>query len=286
MLAFLNKFREPFPCSESPRERLLATLFISLFIASFLFLFRPFGAHNISGDYLLVCLGFGLVTFLCMTSFDFFVPRVFGLQMDLPGWTLWKWISYTLLMMCWIAFGNIIFIEIMNPGRQIYWQSWLIQVVPQTLAIGIFPIIFYGLVTQMRATRKNKSHAQLIDLVKPVKSIQKLSFTLAKDTTWTVEEDQFLYAQAMQNYVSVMHWNGDKVEKTIVRSTFHSLYKELNAQCPFIEQCHRSFLVNTKAVIEVKGNAQGLRLSLRHLDEMKIPVSRRFIAELRILLAA
>ena len=281
MLSILDKFRQPFPHNESSRARFIATVFISLFIAGFLFLFRPFGAQGIGSDFLLICLGFGLVTFLCMISFDFFVPRLLRLEMDLPSWTLWKWATYTLLMILWIAVGNLVFIELLNSGRQMFWHTWLFSVVPQTLAIGAFPTIFYGLLTQMRASKENKSQAREMAITESPKSKQLLNIKVSQGSFITIDEDQLLYARAMQNYVALMHWNGDKVEKIILRSTLKDLFDNLSSQSDSIRRCHRSFLVNTKAVSAVEGNAQGLKLSLTNMNDFSVPVSRRFIDDLR-----
>jgi len=281
MRLILDKFREPFPHNESSRERFIATIFVSFFIAGFLFLFRPFGAQGLGLDYLLICLGFGLVTFLCMTTFDFLVPRLLRLEMDLPTWTLWKWAVYTLLMICWIAVGNIIFIELLNSGRQLYWHTWLFSIVPQTLAIGVFPTIFYGLVIQMRADKKNKSQAKEMAISVLPQSKQLLNIEVSQDSFITIEEDKLLYARAMQNYVELMHWNGEKVEKTLLRSTLKDLFEQLSSQSDAIKRCHRSFLVNIKAVSVVEGNAQGLKLSLDNVSDFSVPVSRRFIHDVR-----
>ena len=178
-----------------------------------------------------------------MTSFEFLIPRLFRLEMDLPSWTLWKWIVYSLLMICWIAFGNILLIELLNPGRQLYWQTWLFSMVPQTLAIGVFPTTFYGLLIQMRASKKNQIEAERMDIVTSFGSKKKLTFALSQHCSRTLDEDQLLYVRSMQNYVALMYWDGEKVEKIIVRSTLQGLYKELSSQSDGIEQCHRSFLV-------------------------------------------
>ena len=281
MHSFFQKFKEPFPSSESPREHFIITLCISVFIAAFLFLFRPFGAENNAGEYFLVCLGFGFVTFFFMASFELVIPKIFRLEMDLPSWTLFKWIIYALTMICWIAFGNLAFIEITNPGRQMYWDAWLMTAIPQTLAIGIFPIVFYGLITQMRMANKNKEQAQKIEITAPEKSKSTINFTVASDAEMTLTEDELLYVQAMQNYVAVVHWDGEKIEKTLVRSTLQSLYQVIASQSDVVKRCHRSFLVNTQAVTAIEGNAQGLKLSLRHVDDFAVPVSRGFIDDLR-----
>jgi len=45
-------------------------------------------------------------------------------------------------------------------------------------------------------------------------------------------------------------------------------------------KCHRAFLVNIANIEQAKGNAQGLRLQLKHTDD-EIPVSRNYINDLR-----
>ncbi|WP_089734667.1 LytTR family transcriptional regulator DNA-binding domain-containing protein [Chryseobacterium jejuense] len=48
-------------------------------------------------------------------------------------------------------------------------------------------------------------------------------------------------------------------------------------QTPTIKRCHRSYIINLGKVKNIKGNAQGYKLTLPEID-FDIPVSRSFIS--------
>lgn len=56
--------------------------------------------------------------------------------------------------------------------------------------------------------------------------------------------------------------------------------KEVASAYPFIQKCHRAFVVNLHFVEKVKGNSQGYRLMLKGWDE-EIPVARSYNKEIR-----
>ena len=59
-------------------------------------------------------------------------------------------------------------------------------------------------------------------------------------------------------------------------NTLHMSLQQVKLPNFHIIRCHRSFVVNLDHVIEVGGNAQGLKLHLNMLEDY-IPVSRKYI---------
>jgi hypothetical protein len=88
-----------------------------------------------------------------------------------------------------------------------------------------------------------------------------------------------LAVQAMDNYVNVYWQHQNILRTTMLRSTLSDLALQLK-MLPGIFRCHRGWLVNTKKVTMVDGNAQGLRLSLDLLPQ-HVPVSRANISAYR-----
>jgi DNA-binding LytR/AlgR family response regulator len=43
-----------------------------------------------------------------------------------------------------------------------------------------------------------------------------------------------------------------------------------------IKRCHRSYIINESKIVSVRGNAQGLKLSLSNVEE-EVPVSRSYL---------
>jgi DNA-binding LytR/AlgR family response regulator len=76
----------------------------------------------------------------------------------------------------------------------------------------------------------------------------------------------------MDNYVNVYWDENNTLKTTMLRSTLSDLATQLLV-LPSVFRCHRGWLVNTRKVSRVQGNAQGLRLSLNLLSQ-HVPVSR------------
>ncbi|MEO9887179.1 MAG: LytTR family DNA-binding domain-containing protein [Balneola sp.] len=78
-----------------------------------------------------------------------------------------------------------------------------------------------------------------------------------------------------ENYVSIEYVQKEILKKKLLRNTLSNFEKEL--ELPFI-RIHRSHIVNLVNVKNVKGNSQGLSLTIAHLDE-PIKVSRSYISD-------
>jgi DNA-binding LytR/AlgR family response regulator len=85
--------------------------------------------------------------------------------------------------------------------------------------------------------------------------------------------NDFLYAEAADNYVKVFYLGGHK----IIRSSLKRLEDDVRAY-EQIFRCHRTYLVNLDKVIHISGNAQGYKLHLEG-TELLIPVSRSLNGE-------
>ena len=97
-----------------------------------------------------------------------------------------------------------------------------------------------------------------------------------------LKPDSLRYAEAMQNYVTLVFVQNNELQKEVVRSTIASI--EAQFANSSIIRCHRSYLVNVDAIEQVSGNAQGLKLQLHDVPGQEIPVSRSRIATVRALL--
>lgn len=280
----LSRLNEPFPARNQGVAYWRDAIATGVFIALFLYLLRPFGLHRVQEGALLISLGFGVVTILFSTSFHAFSARILGLRTDLPSWTLWKWILYSICLVSWIAVGNFLFIFLIDdsPGLTL---PVFFAMLKNTLLVGFFPVVFFGLGIQVRAFKENQKQANAISVNKAVspERVSVLSFPLTSNEDLQVPQDKLRYIEAMQNYVSIYYWDADAICTKLIRSTIAKTEAELE-KSPLV-RCHRSYIVNVDAVQSVSGNAQGLKLKLNNVDNVEVPVSRSYIPRLRELLA-
>ena len=264
-----DRLNQPFPEEGSIGQSLKSLIGVSVFVGLFLFLLKPFGLSARS-DLATLSFGFGLVTFFVGMVHDLLVRRILRIRTDLPSWTLGKWILNMLSLIALITFGNFIFVN--------WWSGWigldlqsLLNVLVNTALVGIIPVVFIGLLVQNRENTKNALEAKNISLPRPASSTSGDKVLIDGIEYLT---NEILFIEAQQNYVSIHFQKQGQHQNKVVRMTFRNLEELLDGS--YIIRCHRSFFVNKREVVEVKGNAQGLKLTLRDLPEKSIPVSKSY----------
>jgi len=273
----LQRLNAPFPEKISLLKSIVDTLWIAVFVVCFLYLLQPFGLYNYEGNIFLLCLDYGLITLLFGGIYQILSWHLSVKNLPSEKWTLKRWILDTLGVILFIALGNyllgIVVIDFPFSFSQFF------NMIISTMIVGSFPIIVTGLLYQVRLNTKNQDLAANINThLSPETSLKKL-VTIGQEQTMDLDIDDLLYAEAMQNYVAIIHLKNDKTEKTILRSTLSNIENQLLDTS--ILRCHRSFLVNINQIEKTEGNAQGLRLSLKDLTDTKVPVSRKYIPKLK-----
>ena len=108
-----------------------------------------------------------------------------------------------------------------------------------------------------------------------------LDFSLKKEVLLSsgLDKEEFLVypgailaIKSSGNYVEIFYFNKGEVCSFLLRNTLANVGDKL-IEYPFLFRCHRSYLVNTKMVEKIKGNARGYQLTITGLS-IKIPVSR------------
>ncbi len=280
----MHKLSRPFPEREGVWESLRTISVIGLFVAMFLFIVRPFGLAGSWRGLLPVCLGFGLVTVVFGFVFDLLVRYVLRLRTDGPGWTLGKWIVLCIALVVWIGLGNYLYMNMLS-GRIWSGHIDLLYMLGYTAVIGFFPVLFSGLLVQMKAERQHEQEAiGLHPRTATVRSEAKQPITLnaLNGRDFTVHAEDVRFVEAMQNYITVYHLHQGRIQKEVLRSTMAATEEQF-AGSPVL-RCHRSYLVNADSITMVNGNAQGLRLQLQDVEGQEVPVSRPYIPKLRMLL--
>ena len=281
----LHRLNAPFPEEEDFAANVKHIFGVSIFIFLVLYFLRPFGMHKSGSDVLWICLGFGAVTFVISFLYFGLFGEVLKIKKNVPTWTLGKWILYMLGLLLCISLGNLLFIKfIIFPNLGINLSNFL-EMAYSTLAIGSIPVAFSGYFIQQKSDKKNQSAANAIQSQLKVAAVQKTTILLSssnKKQQIELDENEFLYAESQQNYVAISHLKDGQITETILRNTLKNIQSQLPEK-PFF-RCHQSYLVNTSLIENVSGNAQGLRLRLKGLEDIEIPVSRKYISDLRAIL--
>ena len=265
---------KPFPQEESFSETLGIITAISVFVFLFLYVFQPFGIHQVESGLLLLCLGFGAVTFFASLIYEFLVINVFKMKGEGVKFTYGRWVLYFLGAMFVISLGNFLFVRLAIFGH-IEWHLFP-YMMRGTLAVGFFPIVVIGAIALLRQERKNQ---HIADAYNQGKGLPMKSKEAEDQVIFDILSSRIHYIEGMQNYIKLGHIDAEGLFKEHTeRATLKSISDETRGTS--ISRCHRSFFVNKKFIASISGNAQGLLLSLLNCEKI-IPVSRSYISEFK-----
>lgn len=89
-----------------------------------------------------------------------------------------------------------------------------------------------------------------------------------KEDELEVAEQNFVYAESDQNYVTLFYLREEELEKKIIRSSLQAVDDQINPSL----RIHRSYLINPGHLKSIKGNKRQRFVILRHVDD-PLPVS-------------
>jgi len=280
----VSRINQPFPEKKGVKRVIITAFWIGLFITCFLYFFRPFGFHEPRLGAALFTAIFGLITFTTIVLFDLFTAYVLKLKKDTDKWTLGKWIVETIVLIFFISIGNYFFVVYLVD--QTFSLGGFTSMIVSTFILGIFPMVFSGLLIQINAIKQNQKQAEslVIERAEEVQGIKSIRLIGQNDQYVEFSLQELLFIEARSNYVSLTLNRKGNITEESLRSTLKNIESQLSEIGTI--RCHRSFLVNPDRVISVTGNAQGLRLTLEGLSDLEIPVSRSYIAQVKERLSA
>ena len=95
----------------------------------------------------------------------------------------------------------------------------------------------------------------------------------------TIPIADFLYAEAVGNYVKVYQWSDNQLRTDMIRATMKQVEGDLQASRSVV-RCHRAFLVNLQQVEQIVTRSGAMHLLIRHNHD-SIPVSRSNVAQVK-----
>jgi hypothetical protein len=251
---------------------------MAAFVFVFLWIFEPFGLENLADTdkYQVISIYTGSALLLSVVQFILIQPLLFR-QFRICNTFLWL-----ILHLFLIGISNaLINSYLWNDGQLSFYYILYFQGV--VLSIGILPIalfiaIHYGYIMKKRLKKAMAINQQ----INPVKNRQtkqeRLTLAALDKKQVLVCLSDLVFVKAADNYTELHILKGQKIEKTLLRSTLTNIEKQVLPHGNFI-RCHKSYLVNKNYVTKVSGNAAGYKLHLLNL-EYSIPVSRTLNAKI------
>lgn len=289
MVEFLKK---PYPYYPFSFRDVYSNFLIGCFVAFFLLVFQPFGVSIWQTEHkLLKLFGFGFVSFICPLIFRLISTSVLKKNNPEETWMVWKEMLGLILVICFIAFGNLCygnFIKISHFNLQ-----ELSLALVATFLLAIFPIMANVALKYNRFVALNQKDAELmeaevfdfqqrVEIEAPVENIipevqaDGLLILIAENDKDKLElkPEELLFIESADNYSNIVFHRNGKINKQLLRGSLKRIESQITF--PFIIRCHRSYIVNLKLINHIKGNAQGYRIDFKNNLSDTIPVSRNY----------
>lgn len=98
-----------------------------------------------------------------------------------------------------------------------------------------------------------------------------------KNEILRMEKEELLFIRAVENYVEICFIDKNK---KVISKTFRQTLSNVCEQLPFLEKCHRSYLVNISSIKEIAGNSQAAKISFG-VAEKEIPLSKTYYKHIK-----
>lgn len=304
MKALFTLFNQPFPGYTTPEKQSLVCLVTGLVIFGIIYVTEPFGISQINWSLKLTyALLHGSVA--CFVAFLFTVifPFIAITVYDEKRWTVLKETINVMGLLVTIAWANLVILH--NLAHVQFTAETFLVSISYTLTLGLFPIAFALLVKQRILQKKTRQESEQWQTLlthyhntnqripiheahtRPVmeKSARSLKIILTGagiGEVIEIDEDKFLYIASADNYANVHFWMDEGIKSVLIRNTLKNLtYKMIHY--PMVVRCHRSYIINLNKVIKISGDAQGLKLHLKGVNE-EILVGKAYLEQVKGLL--
>jgi hypothetical protein len=271
---FRSSLRTPYPFFYDFRTALIINVILFGITFLFLFLFRPFEINEkeLILNYPETALVHSLVSFILFFGLTLLLPLV---RTAPYHWTLLHELIFIFTVLICIGIGQFLIRDFIydNPNNW-SWRYLLTEVKNTVLIGGLFALVLTtALLEKLKVSHVVKSSCIHIpelnthEISNQVVTIQ----TQVQSDNFTLKIADFLYAKADKNYLEIQ-----LPEQKLLKRISLKSFKEQLIQFPEMQQTHRSYLVNLKAISSITGNAQGYQLSLKN-STTTVPVSRNQI---------
>jgi len=247
------------------KRKVVVGFILGVFLSFVIIFLEPFDTDQFESDHKLLLLsGFGILIFIVFVSYS-----------SIENWWYFRvrkvWlISYEIIstILFFIVAGTVLYLY---NGLVINQQNYSLTshlLYLRTIVLLMIPV-FAPAMLYLRQ--------QFGERVTPVPSNSVLLTGENKNETLILEKENLLFIKAFENYVEICFIDSSN---TVVSKTFRQTLSNVYRQAPFLEKCHRSYLVNRSAVKEISGNSQSATISFMHVDK-KIPLSKTYYKQLK-----
>lgn len=282
MSKILSTLKQPYPYYNSNNRLAKLSVFVFLFVFLFLYFFKPFlvtqTEHKYS--YVIICLLHALNAACIFGVYFFIVNRLFKKLIAEENWKVYKAILVTSILFLFIGIGSFLLRPVIYNNPHNFSLRYFIDETVNTFLVGSLVFAAFTFIDFYKRIKTNQAAAENLEQqLEPQKSDiteEQIINIEVENATYQINTSTFLFANADGNYVTFYMAAGESVVKHLKRMTLKNLEDQLKNISPYIIKTHRAYLVNTKNIIHMTGNAQGYQLYFSKIDSA-VPVSRAII---------
>ena len=256
----LNK---PIAFVDNWKHTFIISVLLALFVIFIMVFLQPFDTYQKDFSFkTLKLVGYGLTVLIPILILHFFERLIYYPSRD---WRLSNEVIYMCITIFFISALSYVYqtFVISNNDLSIsYFFKFFIN-----FCVPFFPIVI-PLLAYLRFRfghiyLKNQSEVQNFQV--------KISGE-SKDEELIISFNQFIFAEAQQNYVSITYLDHDE---TLTQRVFRSTFGQIVEQLRYAYQVHRSFLVNPYFFYKIEGNSRKRVLKLKGIEK-EIPISKKY----------
>jgi hypothetical protein len=263
MFEFLHR---RIPYTYNYRNQILIALILGFLVAFIMIFLGPFDTDRFESDHkYLILSGFGFL----FSILYFIYARIENLcytcqnQKWVVKYEIASFLSFLFIASIPIHFYNQVFLNNLFKhefyGYE-YLKHWL-----WFFGYSIVPVMFILLPFYLYFRNK-------FGVLITSETLNEVAFYgLNNEEKIVIQKESLLYVQASENYVKIFYKQGDGLKHKTIRNTLKAIKK----QAPFLNQCHRSYVVNVTNIKMVNGNSQNASIAF-HDDKLRIPLSKSY----------
>lgn len=265
---------KPYPFSIHNAQRFTYAIAACLFTIFFLGIIQPYSItdENSFLDWLSIA-SYGFVVGSTVFLSELLLPMAFPKVFRDEHWNFLKQMLFSLVILVSITLALGLFQKLLGNSFSV------LNLAKYVLTIGSFLIIAFTFIDELFFLRNKLAQVERLAWNANSNSIYSSPKVAlrgqSEKESIELAPEQFIYAVADGNYVSIYWWQGDEMQRTLLRQTFKNVATQLAGKFNLV-QTHRSYIVNRHHVGEISGNKNGLQLTIKGISH-RIPVSRSYV---------
>ena len=261
----MNSLKKQIHFIASIKRKVLVGFILCIYLNFIVIVLQPFDTSQFKADN----------KTLLLSGFGFFIFVVFVIQSCIENrwyfrndkvWTVLNEIISALLFLLFsgtiLYLYNRIVINGIECAFDTYWRFLSVTVVCMTPVF--VPIMIY---------LRQKFGERIL----PLSSNTIILVGENKNEILKLEKEELLFIKAVENYVEICFIDKNK---RVISKTFRQTLSNVCEQVPFLEKCHRSYLVNITNIAAIIGNSQSAKLSFV-VGEKEIPLSKTYYKQIK-----